>query len=168
MYKKKKKKKKKSTLWPRRSDEVYVKSRESQKNHKNNEVITITSARVCEWVVFDETHTHVHTTATHIRTHTGTHLDSFLFIIAGFSQIHFFRSLHHCGPVTPLRHSFIPLFIRYFCNYILIPFYNLYAFTPVGEKNSKKSEIMTSRSVCVLARDRGFFSIRKIERIDIL
>ena len=39
--------KKKSARWPQRSDEVYVDSRESQKNYKNNKVITITSARVC-------------------------------------------------------------------------------------------------------------------------
>ena len=77
LYTKKKKKEKTRTRWPRRSDEVYVKSQESQKNYKNNEVITITSVHVCARVEScDETRTHTrtHNGNIHIRTHTVTHL----------------------------------------------------------------------------------------------
>ena len=40
-----------STRRPLRSDEVCVKSQESQKNYKNDHVITITKAHVCARVV---------------------------------------------------------------------------------------------------------------------
>ena len=71
---KNKKKKNTSTRWPRRSDEVYVKSRESQKNYKDNEVITITITRVCVCARVescDETCTHTHT---HSHRHTSLFL----------------------------------------------------------------------------------------------
>ena len=106
----------------------------------------------------DETRTHTYTQLqhTHIRTHTITpHYSLVLFIIAGFSSINFFCLLHHCIPVTPLHLSFIPLFIHYFCNHILIRFYNIYLFIPIRKGNSKKSEVIASRSARVLARDRG-------------
>ena len=37
----------KQVLVSHRTDEVYVKSRESQKNDKNSEVVTITSVCLC-------------------------------------------------------------------------------------------------------------------------
>ena len=52
--------------------------------------------------------------------------------------------------------SFVyPLFIHYFCNYILIPFYNIYPFIPIRKKILKNSKVITIASACVVARDRG-------------
>ena len=80
-----------------RSDEVCVKSRENQKNYKNNEVIMITS--VCVFVGVES----CDETCTHTRTHNGnTHTHTPTLSLTIPSLCLFFRSVNHCiPPVTP-------------------------------------------------------------------
>ena len=90
-----------------RSDKVCVKSRESRKNYKNNEVIMITSVCVCVCVCV---------------------------CASSLVMIHFFVWFIIASPSHSLSYFIYPLFIHYFCNYILIPFYNIYPFIPIRKK----------------------------------
>ena len=105
-----------------------IKSWENQKIYKNNEVITITSACVCARVVlWQDTHTHTHTCTHNGNTHRQSHGHTpFLCCVYVFVQL-----IIASPQSLPLSVSFIPLFIHYCCNYIVIPFYNIYPFIPI-------------------------------------